>query len=253
MRMRTIAAVLCVALCEVVMAQTPSSTAATPQPAATTQSEAKQLEQLQARYNDFAGLNRYRDDNATLPPSEKGRVIFYGDSITDAWGRRPNTGTFFPGKPYVNRGISGQTTPQMLIRFRQDVVALHPEVVVILAGTNDVAGNTGPSTLAMTEDNFASMTEMAQANHIRVVIASILPAADYPWKKGMEPAPKIRQLNAWLKDFCTQHKATYLDYWSALADESGGMKPGLSFDGVHPNAQGYAIMAPLAETALQKK
>jgi lysophospholipase L1-like esterase len=247
--MQTVAAILCVGLCGITVAQTQSASTAPAAPP----SEAKQLEQLQARFNDFAGLKRYRDDNAALPPSEKGRVVFYGDSITDGWGRRPNTGTFFPGKPYVNRGISGQTTPQMLIRFRQDVIALHPEAVLILAGTNDIAGNTGPSTLAMTEDNFTSMTELAQASHIRVIIASVTPAADYPWHKGQDPAPKIRELNAWLKNFCARHKATYLDYWTSLADENGGMKPGTSFDGVHPNAQGYAIMGLLAEAAIEKK
>jgi lysophospholipase L1-like esterase len=251
MRMQVLLAVLFIGSCGAAAA--PAQTTGTQTTPPAPPSEAQQLAQLQARYNDFAGLNRYRADNATLAPSEKGRVVFYGDSITDGWGRRPNTGTFFPGKPYVNRGISGQTTPQMLIRFRQDVVALHPEAVLILAGTNDIAGNTGPSTLAMTEDNFASMTEIAQANHIRVIIASVTPAADYPWKKGMDPAPKIRELNAWLRDFCEQHHAIYLDYWSALADENGGMKPGTSFDGVHPNAQGYAIMAPLAEAAIQQK
>jgi lysophospholipase L1-like esterase len=235
------------------MAQTPGATPDLPAQVPAPSPEAKQLAQLQSRYNDFAGLNRYRNDNATLAPTEKGRVVFYGDSITDGWGRRPNTGQFFPGKPYINRGISGQTTPQMLIRFRQDVVALHPEAVLILAGTNDIAGNTGPSTLAMTEDNFASMTEIAQANHIRVIIASVTPAADYPWHKGLDPAPKIRELNAWLKDFCAQHKATYLDYWTALADDKGGMKSGTSFDGVHPNEAGYAIMGPLAEKAIEKK
>jgi lysophospholipase L1-like esterase len=251
MRMRIVTAVLGVGLCGVSMAQTPVSSAGSDAQAPSP--EARQLAQLQTRYNDFAGLGRYRDDNVKLTPTEKGRVVFYGDSITDGWGRRPGTGQFFPGKPYVNRGISGQTTPQMLIRFRQDVVALHPEAVLILAGTNDIAGNTGPSTLAMIEDNFTSMTEIAQANHIHVIIASITPAADYPWHKGVEPAAKIREVNTWLKDFCEKHKATYLDYWTALADENGGMKPGTSFDGVHPNEQGYAIMGPLAEKAIEKK
>ena len=213
--------------------------------------EAKKLAALQERFNDFGGLKRYREANAALVPTEKGRVVFYGDSITDAW--TLNGGKFFPGKPYVNRGISGQTTPQMLIRLRQDVISLHPEAVVILAGTNDIAGNTGPSTLAMIEDNLTSMTELAQANHIRVVIASVLPAADYPWHRGQEPAAKIRDLNTWIAEYCKQKKATYLDYYSAMVDENGAMKPGISKDGVHPNAAGYAIMEPLAEKVLEKK
>jgi lysophospholipase L1-like esterase len=199
---------------------------------------------------DFAGLDRYASANATLAPMEKGRVVFFGDSITDAWVR--NGGTFFPGKPYVNRGISGQTTPQMLIRLRQDVIDLHPAAVVILAGTNDIAGNTGPSTLQMMEDNFTSMAELAQANHIHVILASVLPAADYPWRKGLEPAPKIKALNQWIATYCAQKKFTYLDYYTAMAGPDGGMKPGISHDGVHPNAAGYAIMEPLAEAAIAK-
>jgi lysophospholipase L1-like esterase len=239
--------VLVVAIqCGVMVGQQGSATTGSPDSA-----DAKKMAGLEAKVNDFGGLARYRDANAALPPMEKGRVVFYGDSITDAWGS--NGGTFFPGKPYVNRGISGQTTPQMLVRFEQDVVSLHPEAVVILAGTNDIAGNTGPSTLAMIEDNLTSMTEIAQANHIHVVIASVLPAADYPWHKGQEPAAKIRDLNTWIAEFCRQKKATYLDYYSAMAGPDGGMKPGISKDGVHPNAEGYAIMGPLAEKALKSK
>jgi lysophospholipase L1-like esterase len=194
-------------------------------------------------------LGRYRAADAALPAEEKGRVVFYGDSITDAWGR--SVGTFFPGKPYVNRGISGQTTPQMLVRFRQDVVDLHPEAVVILAGTNDIAGNTGPSTPEMTEDNFKSMVEIAKANGIRVILASVTPVATYPWRPSVTDVPaKIAVINAWLKDYCAQEKLTYLDYWTAMAGPDGGMKPGISLDGVHPNAAGYAMMGPLAEAAL---
>ena len=214
----------------------------------------KQIAAMQAKLADWPQLNRYKAENASLgvvAPGED-RVVFYGDSITDAWGRRPDTGEFFPGKPYVNRGISGQTTPQMVVRFRQDVINLHPRVVVILAGTNDVAGNTGPMTPEMTEDNFRSMVDLAKANGIRVIVASILPAADYPWKPGMAPAGKIKTLNAWLAGYATNHSIAYLDYYSAMADDNGGMKAGLSSDGVHPNAKGYAIMAPLAQAAIDK-
>lgn len=205
----------------------------------------------QAAVNDFANLARYRDADAALSPMEKGRVVFFGDSITEFWQR--NGGKFFPGKPYVNRGINSQTTPQMLLRFRQDVIDLHPEAVVILAGASDLAGNTGPSTQQMITDNLTSMAELARANHIRVILASVLPAADYPWRRGLDPPPKIRALNAWIADYCKQQHFTYLDYYSSLADENGGMKPGLSVDGVHPNAAGYAIMEPLAEAALASK
>lgn len=206
--------------------------------------------QQQQLLNDWANLDRYRDANAKLPPPAPGeqRVVFYGNSITDSWTQY--FPTMFPGKPYIGRGISGQTTPQMLVRFRQDVVALHPAVVVILAGTNDIAGNTGPSTLAMIEDNLASMTEIAQANGIRVVLSSVLPVYDYPWKHGLEPAPKIAALNAWIRDYAASHHAVYLDYYSALVDDRGGMRAGTSRDGVHPTEAGYRIMAPLAERAI---
>jgi lysophospholipase L1-like esterase len=213
---------------------------------------AQRIANLQSKLDDFAQLSRYRAEDAHLLPLSPGalRIVFYGDSITDGWGRRPGTGEFFPGKPYINRGISGQTTPQMLVRFEQDVVHLHPAAVVILAGTNDIAGNTGPSTPQMTEDNFAAMAAVARQNGIKVILASITPAGAYPWKPGIDPVPPIREINQWLKDYAARERFTYLDYYSALADERGAMRPGLSFDGVHPNAQGYAIMAPLAEAAI---
>jgi lysophospholipase L1-like esterase len=216
--------------------------------------QAKQIATMEKKLDDWPQLGRYRAENAALaaPAAGEKRVVFYGDSITDGWGRRPNTGTFFPGKPYVNRGISGQTTPQMVVRFRQDVIDLKPAAVVILAGTNDVAGNTGPMTPEMTMENFASMIDLAKANGIKVIVTSITPAYDYPWKKGMEPAEKIKALNAMLKAYCDAHGVTWVDYYSALVDEKGGMKDGTSFDGVHPNAAGYAIMGPLAQAGIDK-
>jgi lysophospholipase L1-like esterase len=214
----------------------------------------KQIATMQAKLADWPQLARYKADNAVLGPVGEGerRVVFYGDSITDNWGRRAETGEFFPGRSYVNRGISGQTTPQMVVRFRQDVIDLHPSVVVILAGTNDIAGNTGPMTPEMTEDNFRSMVDLAKANGIRVIVASITPVADYPWKRGLGPVAKIKTLNSWLQGYCVNHSVTYLDYYSAMVGPDGGMKEGISFDGVHPNAQGYAIMGPLAQAAIDK-
>ena len=211
----------------------------------------EQVASLQQRLADWPQLARYRDDNAALgaPRAGEARVVFFGDSITDGWGRVPGT-TFFPGKPYVNRGISGQTTAQMLLRFRQDVIDLKPAAVVILAGTNDIVGNTGLSTPAMIEDNLRSMTELARANGIRVVLASVLPVSDYPWRPGLQPAGKVRALNAWLRDYARDHNAVYLDYYDTLANAQGGMDARLAADGVHPTPAGYAVMAPLAEQAI---
>ncbi len=205
---------------------------------------------LPAQGTDWAGLGRYRSANAELPAPARGeaRVVFMGNSITDTWAR--SFPVMFPGKPYLGRGISGQTTPQMLVRFRADVVALQPAVVVILAGTNDIAGNTGPSTLEMIEDNLASMAEIARANGIRVVLSSVLPVFDYPWKRGLEPAPKIVALNAWIRAYASSHDAIYLDYHSAMADARMGLRAELTTDGVHPNDAGYRIMAPLTEAAI---
>jgi lysophospholipase L1-like esterase len=199
---------------------------------------------------DWPNLARYRSANAELAPPKKNenRVVFFGNSITESWAQY--FPAMFPGKPYIGRGISGQTTPQLLVRFRQDVVALKPKVVAILAGTNDIAGNTGPSTLEMIEDNLQSMTEIAKANGIRVVLSSVLPVYDYPWKPGLEPAPKIVALNKWLKAYAAKAGAVYLDYHSAMADERQGMRAGLANDGVHPTEAGYRVMAPLAEKAI---
>ena len=201
---------------------------------------------------DWANLARYREADRMLPRPGKNenRVVFMGNSITENW--QQYFATMFPGKPYVNRGISGQTTPQMLVRFRQDVIALEPAVVVILAGTNDIAGNTGPSTLAMIEDNIASMAELARAHRIAVVLTSVLPVRDYPWKPGLEPAPKIIALNSWIRDYSAQHGAVYVDTHGAMADAQGGMRSGLSSDGVHPNETGYRIMAPLVAQAIDE-
>jgi len=202
---------------------------------------------------DFGGLERYKAADAALAPPAAGekRVVFMGDSITDGWKIAGPDGSF-PGKPYVNRGISGQTTTQMLVRFRQDVIDLEPGVVVILAGTNDIAGNTGPMTLEQTEENLASMADLAAANGIQVVLCSILPAFDYPWRPGLEPAPKIATLNQWTKDYAARKGYIYVDYYAAMKDDRGGLPPALSEDGVHPLPAGYAIMAPLVEAGIEQ-
>jgi acyl-CoA thioesterase I len=204
-----------------------------------------------AAQDDWPNLGRYREDNARIEalPADRDRVVFLGDSITEFWGK---VGKLFQEKPYINRGISGQTTPQILLRFRQDVIALKPRVVVILAGTNDVAGNTGPSTPGMIEDNLASMAELAQSNGISVILSSITPAFDYPWKPGLEPAEKIVALNQWIREYAAKHHCVYLDYFDAMTDGRHGMKAQYSEDGVHPNAAGFAVMEPLAEEAIAR-
>ena len=203
--------------------------------------------------NDWPWLGRFKEADLKLPPPAAGenRIVFMGDSITEGWHIEGPQGSF-PGKPYINRGISGQTSPQMVLRFHQDVVDLKPKVVVILAGTNDVAGNTGPMTPEQTQDNLAAMAEMATQNHIRVVLCSILPAYDFPWKPGMEPAPKIQALNQWIKAYAAQKGYVYVDYHSAMKDARDGLPPALSEDGVHPLPAGYAIMGPLAEAGIAK-
>jgi lysophospholipase L1-like esterase len=208
---------------------------------------------------DWAMLKRYQDANAKLAPPAKNetRVVFMGDSITDLWDN-DGFGGFFPGKPFINRGIGGQTTPQMLIRFRQDVIALSPRVVVILAGTNDIAGNTGPSTLEMVEDNLASMVDLARANGIRVVLASLLPVCDCKTNKEGKPLvmtrnrppEKIRALNEWIKQYAAKNDVVYLDYYSAMVDDQGLLKADFTYDGLHADARGYAVMGPLAEKAI---
>lgn len=204
--------------------------------------------------DDFGQRARYRDANAALgaPAAGENRVVFFGDSITDIW----KLEDYFPGKPYVNRGIGGQTTPQMLVRFRQDVIDLQPKVVVILAGTNDIAGNTGAMRNEDIEANFASFAELARGHGIHVVYSSILPVHNYTERSkdffAQRPQTKILALNHWLKDYCARNNIVYLDYFSALVDDKGMMKKDLADDGLHPNAAGYKIMAPLAEAAIQK-
>ncbi|NJK95765.1 MAG: acylhydrolase [Bacteroidales bacterium] len=200
---------------------------------------------------DWANLKRYRTDNENigLPVNGEKRVVFMGNSITEGWSRlNPE---FFAGKPYINRGISGQTTPQMLIRFRQDVVNLKPAIVLINAGVNDIAGNTGLSTLEMIEDNIASMCEIAKANGITVILASVIPAYDFPWRPGLQPAEKIVALNNWIKEYAKLKGFIYLDYFTNMADERNGLKTELTTDGVHPNLEGYNVMGPLAEQAIK--
>jgi lysophospholipase L1-like esterase len=203
--------------------------------------------------DDFGQLARYREADAALAPAtgEK-RVVFLGDSITDYW-KLPN---YFPGKPYINRGVDGQTTPEMLVRFRQDVIHLHPKVVVILAGTNDIAGVTGPTLNEDIEANYASMAELARAHHIRMVFASVLPVHNYTHDAEesftLRPRARILALNKWLKDYCAKNRLVYLDYFSALVDERGMLQRALADDGLHPTDAGYRIMASLAEKAIQK-
>ncbi len=219
--------------------------------------EKQRADRLQARFNDFANFARYSEANAKLAPPAKdeSRAVFMGDSITDGW----KLNEYFPGLPYVNRGISGQTTPQMLLRFRPDVINLKPKVVVILAGTNDISFNTGPTTLEAIEGNLASMVELAHASGINVVLSSVLPVSDYNTNKAGEkiirtiqrPPAQILALNDWIKRFCLARKLVYLDYFTATVDEKGFLKAEIADDGLHPNAKGYEIMKTLAENAIK--
>ena len=212
------------------------------------------------RRRDWPNLTRYREQNRALPAPAAGesRVVFMGDSITDAW-PQPRFGTFFVGKPYVGRGISGQTTPQMLVRFRSDVIDLKPKVVVILAGTNDIAGNTGPMSNEEIQGNLASMAELARVHGIRVVLSSILPVSAYHVAPNgtpqtlLRPMSRIRAINDWMKAYAAREKHVYLDYWTpAMVDDTGHLRTELSGDDLHPNAQGYAVMGPLAEAAIKQ-
>jgi lysophospholipase L1-like esterase len=210
-----------------------------------------ELERSNKRLQDWANLARYRQENTTVqaPKAGEERVVFMGDSITDSWGRQ--YGKFFPGKPYINRGISGQTTPQMLIRFRPDVIALKPRAVVILAGTNDISGNTGPTTLEEIEGNLTSMAELARANGIKVVLASVMPVTDaIRPQTDRRPPEKIRALNEWIKGYAAKTGAVYLDYYSAMVDDKGMLRTELTYDGLHPNNAGYDAIMPLAQKAI---
>jgi len=199
---------------------------------------------------DWANLKRYATENSQLPlpgPQEQ-RVVFMGNSITEGWSKMNSA--FFAGKPYINRGISGQTTPQMLVRFRQDVIDLKPAVVVILAGINDIAENTGPTTLKAIFDNIVSMTELAKANNIRVVLCSVLPAYSFKWRPHLQPAEKIAALNTMIKAYCQQQNIEYVDYYSAMVDERKGLDKKYTNDEVHPTLAGYRVMEPLVEAAI---
>lgn len=227
-------------------------------PATITPDQLTRLERAEARLKDWPNLGRYREANSKLmpPAKDENRVVFIGDSITDSW----KLNEYFPGKPYINRGISGQTTPQMLIRFRPDVIALKPKVVVIFAGTNDIAGNTGPMSVETIQDNLRSMAELARAGGIRVVMASILPISDYNKnnegvpiiRSVIRPPEKIIAINQWIKKYAEENKLVYLDYFSAFVDGKGFLKEELARDGLHPNQKGYEIMKPLAERAINE-
>ena len=201
--------------------------------------------------SEWSDFSRYQEDNAMLepPPSGQKRVVFFGSSSIDNWGRRFDS-TFFPGKPYINRGISGETTPQMVLRFQRDVVALKPAAVVFLGGTNDIAGNNGPMTLDRTEDNIHTMAAIAEANGIKMILASQLPVTVFPWRTCMRPEAELLALTAWEKNFAAEHHLGFIDFYAALAGSDGSFRPGLSSDGAHPDKKAYEIMAPIVERVI---
>jgi lysophospholipase L1-like esterase len=207
---------------------------------------------LADQLQDWNQLGRYDEDDRKLEaqPAEPGRVVFLGDSITDGW----DLARDFPGKPYVNRGISGQTTPQMLVRMFPDVIDLHPAALIVLAGTNDISANTGPETLKMIEENLQAITELAQLHHIKVILCAVMPVSDYTKNKQTvrRPPEDILKLNAWMRTYTEKAHALYADYYSATVDAQGMLKDGYSDDGLHPNVKGYALMAPVAEAAIEK-
>jgi len=199
---------------------------------------------------DWPGLKIFKDENTRigLPKKNESRVVFMGNSIFESWIKV--SPEFFNGKSYVNRGISGQTTAQMLVRFRQDVIALKPKIVVLLAGTNDIAGNTGPSTLEMIMDNINSMAEIAKANKIKLILCSVLPAFKYKWVPDAKPAEKIKSLDSMIKTYATKNKILYVDFYTPMVNESGGLKEAYTKDGVHPNLEGYKVMEPILEKVI---
>ena len=207
---------------------------------------------LAYQLHDWNQLGRSYADNQRLKQltPEPGRVVFLGDSITDGW----KLAQYFPGKPYVNRGISGQTTPQMLVRMFPDVIALKPAALLVYAGTNDIAGNTGPTTLTMVEDNLQAITELAQAHGIKVILCSVTPVSDYTERKQtlQRPPADILKLNAWMHEYAARANVVFADYYAALVDETGMLKDGFSGDGLHPNDKGYALLVPFAEAAIAK-
>ena len=223
-------------------------------PAPAAQAIAAKMQADEKLTADWPQLERYRNENVALPAPARNeqRVVFMGDSITDIWGHQQ--GVFFPGKPYINRGISGQVTAQMLVRFRPDVIELKPRVVVILGGTNDIANDAGADALHRIEGNLTSMAELARANGIKVVLASLTPVSDYiePSQTKARPPEKILALNAWIKDYAARQHFIYLDYYPALLDANKALKKNLTIDGLHPNAAGYAVMAPLAQQAIHQ-
>lgn len=199
---------------------------------------------------DWANLNRFQMENKALETvGNNNRIVFMGNSITEGW---PNhSPAFFQNTAYINRGISGQTTPQMLLRFRQDVIDLEPAVVVVLAGINDIAGNTGPSTVEMIMDNIISMAELAQANDIEVILCAVLPAASFPWRPEIAPVEQVLDLNEKIKTYCEANSFLFVDYFSAMVDKENGLQAALTYDGVHPNQAGYEVMAPLVQQAIK--
>ncbi len=230
----------------------PVDAAGLPANAAQVQQQQQQLDHYRKVANDYGTLNRYAAADAALPPAVPGekRVLFFGDSITDSWHLEQS----FSGRNYINRGISGQTTPQMLVRFRQDVLRLNPAVLLVLAGTNDLAGNTGPETPTEIEDDYATMAELCRLHGIRLVFASVTPVNNYvsPQMTVTRAPSQILALNSWLQQYCAANGCTYLDYYTAMVDGTGMMRRELSNDGLHPNAAGYAVMTPLAQAAIDR-
>ncbi len=258
-RMAGLLAVIAVSAGSCAWGQAQAGAKAEVKPVTRSQADERLIENQKKQLEDWPNLKRFHEEDAALgtPASGEDRVVFMGDSITQNWLRNgapdgePDPG-FFPGRHYINRGISGQTTPQMLVRFRQDVIDLKPRAVVIFAGTNDVAGNTGEMTAEDTESNLASMADLAQANGIRVVLCSILPASEFPWRPGRNPGPKIVAINDWMKKYADEKGYVFVDFHSAMADAKLGLPANLSKDGVHPVKAGYDIMNPLVVAGIEK-